>query len=107
MVLQTRRTSQAVSFGTDEAHVREGRTMRLDVDIAGPTAAPAPASPEMRRLHHLYSPEQIAFILHRERARADRHHGEFSLVMFRSDSESRVDHALMQIAKIILAHART
>jgi lipopolysaccharide/colanic/teichoic acid biosynthesis glycosyltransferase len=81
--------------------------MRLDVDIAGPTAAPAPASPEMRRLNHLYSPEQIAFVLHRERARADRHHAEFSMVMFRSDSEMRVQEALMQIAKIVLAHART
>src|SRR4051812_41720750 len=81
--------------------------MRLDVDIAGPTAAPAPASPEMRRLNHLYLPEQIAFVLHRERARADRHHSEFSMVVFRSDSETGVQEALMQIAKIVLAHART
>jgi hypothetical protein len=78
----------------------------LDLDVAGAAVAPAPAAPEMRRLHHLYSPEQIAFVLQRERSRADRHHSEFSLVMFRSESEMRLDQALSQIAKIVLAHAR-
>ena len=82
--------------------------MRLDVSVTETEVArlPVPAAPEMRRLHHLFSPEQMEFVLRRERARADRHRGEFSLVIFRSESEQRVDVALMQIARIILAHAR-
>ncbi len=81
--------------------------MRLDV--AGVAEAPrvlAPAAPEMRRLHHLYSPEQISFVLQRERARADRHRREFSLVIFRAESDVRPALALSQLAKIVLAHAR-
>ncbi|HEX3355359.1 MAG TPA: sugar transferase [Tepidisphaeraceae bacterium] len=81
--------------------------MRLDV--AGVAEAPralAPAAPEMRRLHHLYSPEQISFVLQRERARADRHSREFSLVIFRTESDLRPALALSQLAKIVLAHAR-
>jgi lipopolysaccharide/colanic/teichoic acid biosynthesis glycosyltransferase len=81
--------------------------MRLDVDVAGVPSASAPAAPETRRLSHLYSPEQIAFVLQRERLRADRHRGEFSLVMFRSEADMRLDDALLEIAKIILEHART
>ena len=80
--------------------------MRLDVDVAKAVRTSVPAAPEMRRLTHLYSPEQIAFVLQRERSRADRHHSEFSLVMFRSESDQRMDLALAQIARIVLAHAR-
>src|SRR5205814_9171467 len=87
--------------------VREGTIMRLDVGVAGVPSASAPAAPETRRLSHLYSPEQIAFVLQRERLRADRHRGEFSLVMFRSEADMRLDFALLEIAKIILEHART
>ena len=81
--------------------------MRLDLSFAGAPVAPVPAAPEMRRLTHLYSPEQIAFVLQRERARADRQRGEFSLVMFRSESDTRPETALTQLAKVVLAHART
>jgi len=79
--------------------------MRLDVEVASALRAAVPAAPEMRRLSHLYTPDQMAFVLQRERARADRHHREFSMVMFRSDA-TRPDQALTQIAKIVLAHAR-
>ena len=68
--------------------------MRLEVDVAGVSKASAPAGPETRRLSHLYSPEQIAFVLQRERLRTDRHRGEFSLVMFRSEADMRLDFAL-------------
>src|SRR4051812_35948806 len=88
------------------------RNMRLAADIVdapGPQAqpAPAPAGPEMRRIQHLYSPDQIAFVLQRERSRADRQSGEFSLVMFRSETEHGMQAALIGIAKILIAHART
>src|SRR3954467_6785729 len=79
--------------------------MRLEAPVAE-AKAKAPASPELRRIQHMYSPEQIAFVLQRERSRADRHQAEFSLVIFRSESDLRLDVALMDIAKIILIHAR-
>jgi len=80
--------------------------MRLDVDVAKASRAPAPASPELRRLKHLLSPEQVSFVLQRERSRADRHQAEFSLVIFRSESEMKLHVALLKIARIILTHAR-
>src|SRR5215212_3740708 len=81
--------------------------MRLGVDIDSAPGAAVAVAPEMRRLQHLYSPEQIAFVLQRERARADRQHSEFSLVMVRSESpDVPLDAALLDLAKIILTHAR-
>src|SRR3954465_5728492 len=81
--------------------------MRLGVDIDSAPGAAVAIAPEMRRLQHLYSPEQIAFVLQRERARSDRQQSEFSLVMVRSESpDVPLDAAPPDLAKIILAHAR-
>jgi lipopolysaccharide/colanic/teichoic acid biosynthesis glycosyltransferase len=80
--------------------------MRLDLDVAKAPRPTAPAGPELRRLHHLFSPEQIEFVLQRERSRADRHQAEFSLVIFRSESNLKLHVALLKIARIILEHAR-
>ena len=81
--------------------------MRLDV--AGVAEAPgvlAPAAPEMRRMHHLYSPEQISFVLQRERCAS----GSASPRVFAGDFPHGIGLrpvlALSQLAKIVLAHAR-
>ena len=67
--------------------------MRIELDsvesLPVELTAPAPAMPESRGLHHLFTPEQMAFVLQRERARADRHKREFSLVLFRAESDTR------------------
>src|SRR5690348_3632502 len=83
--------------------------MRLDLVDTGAIAGNAPikaAAPETRRVEHLFTPEQMTFVLQRERARADRHRREFSLVMFRSDDGASRE-ALYQLAKVVVAHART
>jgi len=76
--------------------------MRLDFG----SFVPKPA-PETRGLHHLYSPEQIAHVLQRERARADRHRREYSLIIFKAEGAGRPHALLLRMAKLVLAHART
>jgi len=76
--------------------------MRLDFG----SFVPKPA-PETRGLHHLYSPEQIALVLQRERARADRHRREFSLIIFKAGGPGRPHASLLRMSKLVLNHART
>src|SRR3954463_4080458 len=73
----------------------------------GYTSVVQPAAGEARGLHHLYTQRQMEFILHRERARADRQQGEFSLVVFtlRGRGPQRSS-ALLRLARIVLGHAR-
>lgn len=66
----------------------------------------ARVAPETRRLRDLYAPAEINAMLTRERARADRHRREFSMVVFAAHNASDVDHQL-RLARVVLNHART
>jgi lipopolysaccharide/colanic/teichoic acid biosynthesis glycosyltransferase len=60
----------------------------------------------VRSLHGLFTPEQTQWVLRRERARADRHNGEFSLVLFRTRGGNWPHPKSMRLAKIMLSRAR-
>jgi lipopolysaccharide/colanic/teichoic acid biosynthesis glycosyltransferase len=62
-------------------------------------------APETRRLRDLYAPGEIQAMLSRERARADRHRREFSLVVFAVDASHAMESQL-RLARVILNHAR-
>jgi len=73
----------------------------------GLTTVSSPAAIEdFRSLRDLYTPRQVAGLLQRERARADRHAREFSLVVIRlrtGDGEWTV----LRLARLCLDAART
>src|SRR4051794_12896960 len=62
-------------------------------------------APEARRLRDLYAPAEVHAMLTRERARADRHRREFSMVVFAVDSDTPIDGQL-RLARVVLKHAR-
>lgn len=75
--------------------------MRLGLSAAAPAA-----TEDFRSLRDLYTPRQVAGLLQRERARADRHAREFSLVVLRlrtGDGEWSV----LRLARVGLDAART
>jgi lipopolysaccharide/colanic/teichoic acid biosynthesis glycosyltransferase len=74
--------------------------MQIDVNKSR-----AKIAPETRRLRDLYAPVEIHAMLGRERARADRHRREFSLVVFAVDGVNSMDSQL-RLARMVLKHAR-
>lgn len=68
---------------------------------AKPTPAPG-VPPRRRHVHELYTPDQMIAVLRRERARSDRQHVGFSIVLFRLDDEPLKKRTLLRLATIIL-----
>jgi len=66
------------------------------------TPAPAPH----RRLHEMYFPKHLLAVIRRERARADRQRGQFSLVMFRL-VPARGRWAMFRLSRLVLNEVRT
>lgn len=60
---------------------------------------------EHRRLHEMYFPKHLLTVIRRERARADRQKGQFSLVMFRL-LPTRGRWATLRLCKIVLDEVR-
>lgn len=60
---------------------------------------------EHRRLHEMYFPKHLLTVIRRERARADRQKGQFSLVMFRL-LPVRGRWATLRLCKIVLDEVR-
>jgi lipopolysaccharide/colanic/teichoic acid biosynthesis glycosyltransferase len=70
---------------------------------AAAKANPAPAVPPRRRhVRELYNPDQMTAVLRRERARSDRQHVGFSIVLFRLDDQPLAKRTLMRLATILL-----
>lgn len=65
-----------------------------------------PAAPAHRRLHEMYFPKHLTAVLRRERARADRQKGQFSLVMFRL-VPARGRWATLRLSRMVLNEVRT
>ena len=65
-----------------------------------------PAPPVHRRLHEMYFPKHLTAVLRRERARADRQKGQFSLVMFRL-VPARGRWATLRLSRLVLNEVRT
>lgn len=61
---------------------------------------------EHRRLHEIYFPKNLHAVIRRERARADRQRGQFSLVMFRL-MPARGRLATLRLARLVLNEVRT
>lgn len=78
--------------------------MRLSLrsNTGPPVAAHAD---DFRSLRDLYTPRQVAGLLHRERARADRHQREFALVVLRLRGEAG-EWAVLRLARLVLDAAR-
>jgi lipopolysaccharide/colanic/teichoic acid biosynthesis glycosyltransferase/GGDEF domain-containing protein len=78
---------------------------------AGELAAPSlPGIAEHRSLHHVYGRRQMAFVLQRERARADRHHRSFALLLLMVDHRDPLagpDRTMLRLAKAALKLARS
>ncbi|HEY0007438.1 MAG TPA: sugar transferase [Tepidisphaeraceae bacterium] len=70
------------------------------------TTAPALATGESRRLHEIYFPKPLLGAIRRERARADRQKGQFSLVMFRL-VPARGRWANLRLCNLVLQEVRT
>ncbi len=65
-----------------------------------------PAAPaEHRRLHEMFFPKHLLAVIRRERARADRTKGQFSLVMFRL-VPARGRWATLRLGKIVMDEVR-
>ena len=64
---------------------------------------PLPLRP--RGLNTMYTRRQLEVVLHRERARADRNSGEFSLVLFRARAEDR--RLTLRLARLLNRRCRT
>lgn len=74
-----------------------------DTTAAAAKAIPASVVPPRRRhVHELYDPVQMTAVLRRERARSDRQHVGFSIVLFRLDDEPLAKRTLMRLATILL-----
>ena len=61
---------------------------------------------EHRRLHEIYFPKHLGAVIRRERARADRQKGQFSLVMFRL-IPARGRFATLRLSRIVLNEVRS
>ena len=72
-------------------------------DDVPPAKAPVP---EHRSLHEIYFPKHLHVIIRRERARADRQRGCFSLVMFRL-LPVRSRWATLRLSRIVMNEVRT
>ncbi len=75
-------------------------------DQASTQPGPTPAAVEHRRLHEIYFPQHLNGVIRRERARADRQKGQFSLVMFRL-VPVRGRWATLRLSRIVLNEVRT
>jgi lipopolysaccharide/colanic/teichoic acid biosynthesis glycosyltransferase len=60
-----------------------------------------------RTLHGVYSPETFRLILERERVRADRYGGEFSLLVFDLGNPETDDDVAQRLAQVLAGRART
>jgi hypothetical protein len=60
------------------------------------------AAPRRRHVNELYDPVQMGAVLRRERARSDRQHVSFSIVLFRLDDEPLEKRTLLRLATILL-----
>jgi len=69
-------------------------------------AANAPTAAPHRRLHEMYFPKHLLAILRRERARADRQRGQFSLVMFRL-VPAKGRWSTLRLSRLVLNEVRT
>ena len=58
--------------------------------------------PRRRHVRELYNPDQMVAVLRRERARSDRQHVGFSIVLFRLDDQPLAKRTLMRLATILL-----
>lgn len=72
-----------------------------------PSLSPPAGEDRFRALRDLYTPRQVAGLLHRERARADRHGREFALVVLRLRRADTGEWALLRLARMTLDAART
>ncbi|MDW8262481.1 MAG: sugar transferase [Phycisphaerales bacterium] len=61
---------------------------------------------DFRSLRDLYTPRQMAGLLQRERARADRHEREFALVVLRLRNDAG-EWSILRLARVLLDVART
>jgi len=75
--------------------------MRLGLSSLSPATAD-----DFRSLRDLYTPRQVAGLLHRERARADRHAREFALVVLRLRHDTG-EWSILRLARVLLDAART
>lgn len=71
-------------------------------DTTSGSARPLTAISGKRHVRELYNPDQIGAVLRRERARSDRQHCGFSLVLFRLDSVSARERLLLRLATVLL-----
>src|SRR5690349_6777617 len=84
--------------------VRDGEKMMRTFGSTTSTAAvakamPATAVPPRRRhVRELYDPIQMNAVLRRERARSDRQHSGFSIVLFRLDLDPLPKRTFMRLA---------
>jgi lipopolysaccharide/colanic/teichoic acid biosynthesis glycosyltransferase len=77
--------------------------MRLGLSASSPAHVHVD---DFRSLRDLYTPRQVAGMLQRERARADRHGREFALVVIRLRDEPG-EWSLLRVARMVLDAART
>lgn len=76
--------------------------MRLGLSSSSPAYAD-----DFRSLRDLFTPRQVAGLLQRERARADRHARQFALVVVRLRGGSDGEWPLLRLARVVLDAART
>jgi lipopolysaccharide/colanic/teichoic acid biosynthesis glycosyltransferase len=71
-----------------------------------PRGAAAPIVTRKRHVRELYNPDQMVAVLRRERARSDRQHCAFSIVLFHLDEIPFKPRSLLRLATILLRSIR-